>query len=67
MTIKHDGTFTGRRVLAVRVDVNTPERLAKLAMKNGFYYLGAKGRKGSAGQLMDAIANGTIVLNHLGA
>ena len=62
MTIKNDGTATGRRVLAVRVAADTPEKLGKLALENGFYYMGADGRKGSAGLLMDAIAKGEIEL-----
>ena len=62
MTIKNDGTVTGRRVFAVRVAVSTPEKLAKMALDNGFYYLGADGKQGAAGQLMDAIANGEIEL-----
>ena len=62
MTIKNDGTATGRRVFAVRVAVDTPEKLSKLALERGFYYLGADGKQGAAGQLMDAIANGEIEL-----
>lgn len=61
MTIRNDGTATGRRVFAVRVAVDTPERLAQLALERGYYYLGAGGEKqGAAGQLMDAIADGTL-------
>ena len=61
MTQKTDGTFTGRRVFAVRVAVGTPEKLAKLALDRGFYYIGADGeRLGAAGQLMDAIAEGRV-------
>ena len=63
MTKKNDGTLTGRRVFAVRVAVSTPEKLAELALERGFYYLGADGKQGAAGQLMDAIANGEIKLN----
>jgi hypothetical protein len=63
MTIKNDGTATGRRVFAVRVAVETPEKLAKLAFERGFYYLGADGKQGAAGQLMDAIANGEVTLS----
>ena len=63
MTQKADGTFTGRRVFAVRVAVGTPEKLAQLALDRGFYYIGANGeRLGAAGQLMDAIAEGRIEL-----
>ena len=63
MTQKTDGTFTGRRVFAVRVAVGTPEKLAQLALDRGFYYIGANGeRLGAAGQLMDAIAEGRIEL-----
>ena len=62
MTKKIDGTLTGRRVFAVRVAVSTPEKLAELALERGFYYLGADGKQGAAGQLMDAIANGEIEL-----
>jgi hypothetical protein len=59
MTIRIDGTATGRRVFAVRVAVDTPERLAQIALERGFYYIGKGGeRQGSAGQLMDAIARG---------
>ena len=64
MTMRNDGTATGRRVFAVRVDVETPELLGALALKHGFYYIGAGGEKlGAAGQLMDAIAKGEIVLS----
>lgn len=63
MTKRIDGTRTGRRVFAVRVAVDTPEKLAELALARGFYYLGAGGEKqGAAGQLMDAIADGSIRL-----
>ena len=64
MTMRNDGTATGRRVFAVRVDVETPELLGALALKHGFYYIGAGGQKlGAAGQLMDAIAKGEITLS----
>jgi len=61
MTIRNDGTATGRRVFAVRVAVTTPERLAKLALERGYYFIGQGGeRLGAAGQLMDAIAEGRV-------
>ena len=64
MTIRNDGTRTGRRVFAVRVDVGTPEKLGEIALERGFYYLGAGGEKqGAAGQLMDAIAEGKVTLS----
>jgi hypothetical protein len=63
VTVKNDGTATGRRVFAVRVAVDTPEKLAKLALERGHYYLGADGKQGAAGQLMDAIANGEVTLS----
>ena len=63
MTIRNDGVATGRRIFAVRVDVETPERLAKIALGLGFYYIGKGGeRQGAAGQLMDAIASGQKVV-----
>ena len=63
MTVRIDGTRTGRRVFAVRVDVETPDALAALALERGFYFIGAGGeRQGAAGQLMDAIAKGEITL-----
>jgi hypothetical protein len=63
MTIRNDGTATGRRVFAVRVAVGTPEKLAEIALARGFYYLGAGGEKqGAAGQLMDAIADGKLTV-----
>ena len=63
MTIKNDGTATGRRVFAVRVATSTPDKLAALALERGFYFIGAGGeRQGAAGQLMDAIADGDIRL-----
>jgi hypothetical protein len=63
MTIRNDGTATGRRVFAVRVAVTTPEKLAEIALAHGYYYLGAGGEKqGAAGQLMDAIADGQLKL-----
>ena len=61
MTQKTDGSFTGRRVFAVRVAVTTPERLAELALARGYYFIGQGGeRLGAAGQLMDAIAEGRV-------
>ena len=64
MTIRNDGTATGRRVFAVRVDVDTPDKLAALALERGFYYIGKDGQKlGAAGQLMDAIANSQLTVN----
>ena len=61
MTQKTDGSFTGRRVFAVRVAVTTPERLAELALERGYYFIGQGGeRLGAAGQLMDAIAEGRV-------
>ena len=61
MTIRNDGTATGRRVFAVRVAVETPERLAELALARGYYFIGQGGeRLGAAGQLMDAIAEGRL-------
>ena len=63
MTERLDGTRTGRRVFAVRVDVETPDKLGAIALQHGFYYIGAGGEKlGAAGQLMDAIANEQITL-----
>ena len=63
MTKRLDGTQTGRRVFAVRVAVETPKKLAELALDRGFYYIGANGQKlGAAGQLMDAIARGDITV-----
>ena len=64
MTERLDGTFTGRRVFAVRCNVGTPEKLAELALEKGFYYIGKGGeRLGAAGQLMDALAAGHFTLN----
>ena len=64
MTVRNDGTRTGRRVFAVRVDVETPDKLAALALERGYYFIGAGGeRQGAAGQLMDAIAMGEITLS----
>jgi len=61
MTIRNDGTATGRRVFAVRVAVETPERLAEIAFARGYYFIGQGGeRLGAAGQLMDAIAEGRV-------
>ena len=63
MTQLKDGTFTGRRVFAVRVATTTPDKLAAIALERGFYYIGKGGeRLGSAGLLMDAIADGDIML-----
>ena len=63
MTIRNDGKATGRRVFAVRVDVDTPDKLGAIALEHGFYYIGKDGQKlGAAGQLMDAIAKGEIDL-----
>ena len=64
MTQKIDGTFTGRRVFAVRVATSTPEKLAEIALEKGFYFIGKGGeRQGSAGLLMDAIAKEEIRLD----
>ena len=61
MTQRNNGTFTGRRTFAVRVAVETPEKLATLALERGFYFIGKNGeRLGAAGQLMDAIADGRV-------
>ena len=63
MTQKNDGSFTGRRVFAVRVATTTPDKLAAIALERGFYFVGPGGeKKGAAGQLMDAIADGEIML-----
>ena len=63
MTRKIDGTFTGRRVFAVRVATPTPDKLAELALEMGFFHVGRDGQRlGSAGQLMDAIASGQTKL-----
>ena len=63
MTQLNDGTFTGRRVFAVRVATTTPDKLAAIALERGFYFVGKGGeRQGSAGALMDAIADGEITL-----
>ena len=63
MTQRTDGTFTGRRVFAVRVATTTPDKLADMAMQYGFSYLGKNGERfGASGQLMDAIAAGEIQL-----
>jgi hypothetical protein len=67
MTMRNDGTATGRRVFAVRVAVETPEKLAALALERGFYFIGAGGeRQGAAGQLMDAIASGQLIVTRPG-
>lgn len=64
MTKRIDGTRTGRRVFAVRVNTDTPQTLAQVALGLGFYHLAAGGEKqGAAGQLMDAIADGRIALS----
>ena len=66
MTFRIDGTATGRRGLAVRVAVGTPEKLAEIALARGYYFIGAGGQRfGAAGQLMDAIASGEIRLQQL--
>ena len=63
MTLRKDGTLTGRRVFAVRVSTDTPTKLGEIALQHGFYYLGANGKEGAAGQLMDAIARGEVTLS----
>lgn len=64
MTKRIDGTATGRRIFAVRVDMATPEKLAAMALERGFYFIGAGGeREGASGQMMDAIARGEITLS----
>ena len=64
MTQRNNGTFTGRRTFAVRVATTTPDKLAALALERGLYYVGKNGeQQGAAGQLMDAIADGSICLS----
>ena len=63
LTKTNEGEATGRRVFAVRVNTDTPEKLAAMAEDLGFYYMAKDStRRGSAGALMDAIANGQIQL-----
>jgi hypothetical protein len=63
MTQRNDGTRTGRRVFAVRVAVETPAALAQIALEHGLYFIGAGGaREGAAGQLMDKLATGELLL-----
>jgi hypothetical protein len=64
MTQRIDGTPTGRRVFAVRVNNDTPEKLGAIALEHGLYYIGKGGEHaGASGQLMDAIAAGRIKLS----
>ena len=64
LTKTNDGNLTGRRVFAVRVATDTPDKLAEIALSKGFYFIGKGGeRLGAAGQLMDAIASGEIKLS----
>lgn len=64
MTIRNNGTATGRKTFAVRVAANTPGKLADLALERGFYYIGEGGERfGAAGQLLDALAEGRIELS----
>ena len=63
-TKTNDGNLTGRRVFAVRVSTDTPDKLAEIAEAHGFYYMAKdRTRRGSAGALMDAIAKGEIELS----
>jgi hypothetical protein len=47
-----------RSQFSARVDTNTPEKIKALAFRMGYTY----NKEGSPGALLDAIANGDVIL-----
>lgn len=58
---RSDGTASGRRVFACRVDVSTPEIVEAMAKDLGCLRVNGEGELvGAAGILLDRIAQGTL-------
>ena len=61
MSKRNDGTSSGRRVFACRVDVSTPEIVEALAKDLGCLRISRDGQlTGAAGILLDRIAQGKL-------
>ena len=61
MTKRNDGTSTGRRVFACRVDVSTPEVVEQLAYQLGCFRTDQNGDiVGACGVMLDRIAKGKL-------
>ena len=61
MTRRKDGTFTGRRVFACRVDVSTPEVVEAIARDYGYLRIDGSGQLvGACGVMLDRIAQGKL-------
>ena len=61
MSKRNDGTSSGRRVFACRVDVSTPEIVEALATDLGCPRISRDGQlTGAAGILLDRIAQGKL-------
>ena len=58
---RSDGTASGRRVFACRVDVSTPEIVEEMAKDLGCLRVNGEGELvGAAGVLLDRIAQGKL-------
>lgn len=63
MTRRSDGSQTGRRVFACRVDAATPAVMDQLAYDLECYRVGTAGKLvGATGILMDRIARGELII-----
>ena len=61
MTRKNDGSYTGRRVFACRVDKTTPQFIDDLALQFGCRRIDKNGKlAGATGVLLDQIAKGNL-------
>jgi hypothetical protein len=61
MTKRSDGTRTGRRVFACRVDVATPAAVEALALELGCLRVSGDGELvGACGVMLDRIASGQL-------
>ena len=63
---RSDGTSTGRRVFACRVDVSTPEIVEALAKDLGCLRVNGEGKLvGACGVMLDRIASGALQVSHV--
>jgi hypothetical protein len=61
MSQRIDGSYTGRRVFACRVDANTPAAVEALAASLGCWRSGPDGDLvGACGVMLDRIASGQL-------
>ena len=61
MVKRKDGTSTGRRVFACRVDVSTPDIVEELAQELGCLRVNGAGElTGACGVMLDRIAQGKL-------